>query len=842
MLTRKMLFIIITIITMASPCHGIEVYSDNPFYWQHNGQPMLLLGASGDDNLFQWAGAEFGNRLPEHLDSLVAVGGNYVRNTMSSRFHAEGGYHDDFMAYPFLQLPSGKYDLEQWNPDHWERLDTFLAETHNRDIIVQIELWDLFAVLNETAWAKQPWNPDNNVNYEYDNTILRRDAGGIKQPFFNAPTKTAPTDPTLKRYQDRYIQKVLNATLQYDHVLYQIDNESPLAYEISDYWATFIHSAAAVQGKKVYVCDSRRYRKPSPYVTAEFCDWDNPDIHYPIQHPEVYNYCDISQNGGNTGQTHYDNLVWYREQLQAHSPRPINHVKIYSFIWETGVHWTDRRNPDTSHHATRRFWRTIFGGAAAARHHRDKGNSGLGLTPRGQTDIRSMRMLTDAMNIFTMLPDNTILSERMSDEAYALVEAGQQYAVYFTGVGNRSVNIDLSEIQGQGKLQWLDIENSLWRPAQNVNGNSPYTLTAPGKGEWAALISVPGRTAVNEINNAKAVAPANPNASPAAQEVLEYFHSLPQRLDKRVVTGQFFGHGKLADLGHVTEVQRNTGHWVGMVGGDYFGGAAKKTAETFFLAPEFLGDADWSDTNPLFIDYWKKGGLVTLCLHPSNPQSGKSSWIKKNNDTINLTNVLTPGRPGYDAWMHQLDMIAQGLQELEDEGVVVLFRPFHEMNGNWFWWGTMNMPDEFVKLWRHMFDFMTNTKGLDNLLWVYSPGQRGDYLDFYPGDDFVDMVGLDSYGLSIKQLSRKGYKELTSLGKPFGLAEFGRFKALNFDPNPRNDYDYESFIKAIAEFIPLCTYYAVWHQFHGLQYQQNAKECLEHPWSVNRKDIPAFGR
>ena len=841
----KILGLIIVLAMYVAPCNGVDVYSENPFYWEQNGEPVLLLGASGDDNLFQWAGAEFGNRLTVHLDSMVSIGGNYVRNTMSSRYHADNGYNDDFMAYPFLQLPSGKYDLDQWNPDYWNRLDTFLAETHARDIIVQIEMWDLFALLNKTAWERQPWNPDNNVNYEYTNTILRPDASGVKQPFFNAPTVT-PCDQTLKKYQDMYIGKILEATLRYDHVLYQIDNESPLAFEISDYWASFIHAAAAACNKKVYVCDSRRYRKPSPYITTEFCDWDNPENHYPIENPDVYNFCDLSQNGGNVGQTHYDNLVWYRTQLLTRSPRPINHVKIYKFIWETGKHWTSRENPETNQHATRRFWRSVFGGAAGARHHRDKGNAGLGLTPRGQTDIRSMRMLTNAMNIFTMTPDNSIITQRAQDEAYALVENGKQYAVYFTGESDRSVNIDISAIHGAWTLRWLDNENNVWKQATKVDGGGLHTLTAPGAGEWSALIIAAEAGQDDNANHTRSdvqnAPPVNPNASTTTRQVLEYFYSLPQRSDKRVVSGQFLDHGKLASLEEVAEVHRMTGRWLGMVGGDYYGGGANRTAETFFLASELTGDADWQTTNPLLIDYWKKGGLVTICLHPPNPQSGKSSWIKKSEDTINLTDVVTQRRPGYDAWQRQLALIAQGLQELEDAGVVVLFRPFHEMNANWFWWGDMNTPEEFVALWRQMFDYMTYTKGLDNLLWVYSVSQRGKYLERYPGDAYVDIVGMDSYGRPPKKLVKMGYKTLSALGKPFGITEFGPFKGLNFSKEPQRDYNYETFIEEIAEYLPLCTFYGVWHQYHGLHFQQNAKECLDHPWSVNRRDIPAFGR
>ena len=74
---------LVAVVLLATPCSGIEVYSENPFYWSHDGKPVLLLGGSGDDNLFQWAGAEFGDKLSEHLDLLVSFGGNYVRNTMS---------------------------------------------------------------------------------------------------------------------------------------------------------------------------------------------------------------------------------------------------------------------------------------------------------------------------------------------------------------------------------------------------------------------------------------------------------------------------------------------------------------------------------------------------------------------------------------------------------------------------------------------------------------------------------------------------------------------------------------------------------------------------------------
>jgi hypothetical protein len=212
---------LVAVVLFATPCSGIEVYSENPFYWSHDGKPVLLLGGSGDDNLFQWAGAEFGDKLSKHLDLLVSLGGNYVRNTMSSRYDAVSGYNDTHMAYPFKKLASGKYDLDQWDNDYWSRLDRFLKETHARAIFVQLELWDLWATLGKEPWSKQPWNPGNNVNYTYDNTVLKRGASGDKQPFFDAVTGNT-LDPTVKRYQDQFVRRIMDATLRYDHVLYQI--------------------------------------------------------------------------------------------------------------------------------------------------------------------------------------------------------------------------------------------------------------------------------------------------------------------------------------------------------------------------------------------------------------------------------------------------------------------------------------------------------------------------------------------------------------------------------------------------------------------------------------------
>jgi hypothetical protein len=128
---------------------NIAIYEPNPFYWEIDGVPMLLLGGSVEDNLFQIPD------LIEQLDQLAACGGNYVRNTMSSR--------DSGNVWPFGK--SGDcYDLNTWNEEYWRRFSTFLQATAERGIIVQIEVWDRFDFYRE-PWLENPFNPQLNCNY-----------------------------------------------------------------------------------------------------------------------------------------------------------------------------------------------------------------------------------------------------------------------------------------------------------------------------------------------------------------------------------------------------------------------------------------------------------------------------------------------------------------------------------------------------------------------------------------------------------------------------------------------------------------------------------------------------
>ncbi len=251
---------------------------------------------------------------------------------------------------------------------------------------------------------------------------------------------------------------------------------------------------------------------------------------------------------------------------------------------------------------------------------------------------------------------------------------------------------------------------------------------------------------------AAAVEPANPATNAQARAVLDYLARLPQRQDQRVLSGQFTSYGSGASARMVEEAHHKTGHWPAMIGLDYadFGSGGLHTATV----------------NRVAMEYARQGGLVTISAHLYNPVRAKGGGLRDKG--VDLNQLLTPGNEVHTRWLREMDLLAEGLQELQANGVVVLWRPFHEMNGGWFWWGGQD-PQVFQRLWRQMFDYFTQTKKLNNLLWVYGPNHGQKTAAYYAGDRYVDVVGLDAYTDYVDREHIKGYEEIVALGKPLGI-------------------------------------------------------------------------
>jgi hypothetical protein len=529
-------------VALADDANRIQPYAENPYYWQYKDGPVLLLGGSWQDNLFNHPIG-----LEKHLDLLQSVGGNYVRNTMSHR--NEGN------VFAYGQV-DGKFNLDQWNEEYWQRFDNFLKLTHERDIIVQIEMFDRHDLSTDHqshgGWSKHPFNPANNVTYTPKTSGLPVEIGsnhGWTHPFFVVVPALQDNELVL-RYQQAYVDKVLSISLEYPHVLYCIQNESSQDLAFGDYWAEHIHRRAREAGLSVYVTDMRN-------------QWDitHSNHHHIYKNPQRFNFLDVSQNSTQEGQTHWDRMVRVRAMVQDH-PRPINNNKIYS--------------GGNEEEAVARMFRIIFAGGASARFHRphplegtdDHEKStrwGLGLSPRAQTTLQAARMFTDAMNVFACQPRNDLLSERSANEAYCLAKLGRRYAVYFPNGGE--VKLDVAAAQGSLQVRWLDIAHSTWQEAWTVTGGKPLELKTPDKGHWVALVLAERQTAVSidggrfRINGQPTYAGLEPKALGRLMNVRmvnstfddENPTTRPQGLDAEANTTQFIAtmdayraHGILA--------------------------------------------------------------------------------------------------------------------------------------------------------------------------------------------------------------------------------------------------------------------------------------------------------
>lgn len=171
-------------------------------------------------------------------------------------------------------------------------------------------------------------------------------------------------------------------------------------------------------------------------------------------------------------------------------------------------------------------------------------------------------------------------------------------------------------------------------------------------------------------------------------------------------------------------------------------------------------------------EWWDKGGLVTICWHTGTDFS--SNYDRSLADELDWDKALTEGTDEYNALISGMDRaVVPYLQQLEDADVPVLWRPFHEFDGAWFWWGKGG-PENFKKLWRLMYDRYTNVYGLDNLIWVlgYSKNQL-EMENWYPGDEFVDVIGGDSYDPGTNHDLYESVKKIAADGMPITLHECG---------------------------------------------------------------------
>lgn len=439
----------------------LRPYKANPAYWQYKGDPVLLLGCTDDDNLFQMEGLE------AHLDALAEAGGNYIRNTMS--------YRDTGNVLPYKRLSDGRYDLEEWGEEFWLRFENMLEWTAARDIIVQIEVWDRFDYSRD-RWDINPFHPDNNVNYEMKDGIFERyyphHPGADKHPFFHSIPGLPMYSPALDRiraYQEGYIDKMLSYTLKYGHVLYCMNNETTTPVTWGDYWIDYIRDKAEKKGVEVYLTDMYDH-----FFRVSSCE----SCQALIAKPEYYTFMDISQiNSRNFGQVHWDTLQRIMDLRNLYPIRPVNNTKIYgggNFGFGTG----------TNQDGVERFCRNVIGGCASARHHRPP--HGNGLNEKAKASLRATRKVEEWVKFWDIRPRMDLLGNRKDNECYLAAEEGVSYVLYFPAGGE--VELDLRGESGPYTLHWVSVSTGEKGKEEKVTGGKKVAIHAENEEGWYGVL------------------------------------------------------------------------------------------------------------------------------------------------------------------------------------------------------------------------------------------------------------------------------------------------------------------------------------------------------------------
>lgn len=320
---------------------------------------------------------------------------------------------------------------------------------------------------------------------------------------------------------------------------------------------------------------------------------------------------------------------------------------------------------------------------------------------------------------------------------------------------------------------------------------------------------------------------ADTHADAKTKALYAFIARLKSRPDHRILSGQ---NVNVRGNSHITnddelllDLKQRTGHLPAIVGADY------------------NDSGNYGRANSVLQHYAEtEGCLVSICGGLRNPGIDQGDFAK-----------LLPGGEKRREWVDEMNMMAAQLRYFQDRGTTVLFRPFHEMNGSWCWYYAKD-PETFRKAWIDLFDYLTNVKGLHNLIWLYSPNNAikpgtGEYTRNYPGAAYVDIVGADVYSDS---MAISDYDTLKALGKPIFYTEFGPSGPTG--PGPLNGtFNYALLAEKIRSTYPEVVGWLSWHDWKmsdGKTWsyksiaKNDASKVFNDPWVLDAHALPTYSR
>ena len=261
--------------------------------------------------------------------------------------------------------------------------------------------------------------------------------------------------------------------------------------------------------------------------------------------------------------------------------------------------------------------------------------------------------------------------------------------------------------------------------------------------------------------------PVNPNATPEARALLKTLCAVS---GKGILSGQH-NYPNQRDL-DTEKVHTLTGKYPAIWGSD-FGFTDDEDKDSILHRDLMIAEAKKQAA---------AGSIIYLCWHmlrPTEDEPGKpgASWsgsVQARLSDDQWAELITPDTPLHKRWEKYMDTAAGYLKQLQDAHIPVLWRPMHENNGSFFWWGGRPGMGGTAQLYREVYARMVYVHHLDNLIWVWNqngPAPLGEFFKYFPGQQYVDVVSYDNYS----QLSDVYYDEMLAIagGKPVALGEVG---------------------------------------------------------------------
>ncbi|MBR3764252.1 MAG: beta-mannosidase [Clostridia bacterium] len=312
--------------------------------------------------------------------------------------------------------------------------------------------------------------------------------------------------------------------------------------------------------------------------------------------------------------------------------------------------------------------------------------------------------------------------------------------------------------------------------------------------------------------------PCNPHALPCVHRMMAYLADLSGH---GILTGQ---HTKTRGLEDLHYIRRLTG---------------KEPALLGFELLSYSPNINYRDTDDECMEEvagnygtlrqaWEwaaAGGVITFTWHWFSPLGGRSKAFFTQNTDFDIQRAITPGTPENKALLSDMDVMAGLLRPFCDAGIPILWRPLHEADGTWFWWGAKG-AEPVKALWRMMYERFTNLHGLNNLIWVWNAPKK----EFYPGDDVVDIISRDIYPPEhLHAAHTDKLDELRQITPARKIALIGEIGSLP---------DISALAQEKAEWVS----YMTWCDDFCMSERWTSNDVLRamysHPWAITKDQLP----